>query len=89
MSLIKHTEVAHVSDGSSSEDDISTLPSNGVVKKSTKLERAARKLASKMDLTPVDGVSRITVKRSSNKLIVIDNPEVFRDIDGVYIVFDK
>ncbi|XP_017063118.2 LOW QUALITY PROTEIN: nascent polypeptide-associated complex subunit alpha [Drosophila eugracilis] len=41
-------------------------------------EKKARRILMKMDLKPVENVVRVTMKKSKNFLLYIDNPEVFK-----------
>ena len=73
-----HTKEAevHISDESSSEsgDEMPTLESAGQEGFDSKLNRAekkARKAMMKLGMTPVEGVFRVTVKRSKSVLFVI------------------
>ncbi len=90
----KETEV-HISDESSSEsgDEMPTLESAGQEGFDSKLNRAekkARKAMMKLGMTPVDGVFRVTVKRSKSVLFVITRPEVFKSTaSDTYVIFGE
>ena len=45
---------------------------------------------SKMGLKPVEGINRVTIKKSKNMLIAIDRPDVFKSpTSETYIVFGE
>jgi nascent polypeptide-associated complex subunit alpha len=53
-------------------------------------EKKSRKAMSKMGLKPVEGINRVTIKKSKNMLIAIDRPDVFKSpTSDTYIVFGE
>lgn len=53
-------------------------------------EKKARKAMSKMGLKPVEGINRVTIKKSKNMLIAIDRPDVFKSpTSETYIIFGE
>ena len=53
-------------------------------------EKKSRKAMSKMGLKPVEGINRVTIKKSKNMLIAIDRPDVFKSpTSETYIVFGE
>ncbi|KAH8393548.1 hypothetical protein KR200_004539, partial [Drosophila serrata] len=52
-------------------------------------EKKARRLLMKLDLKPIEGVFKVTMKKSKNILLIIDNPEVFQTPTGTVIIFGK
>ena len=90
----KETEV-HISDDSSSEsgEEMPTLESAGQEGFDMRLNRAekkARKAMMKLGMTAVEGVFRVTVKRSKSVLFVITRPEVFKSSgNDTYVIFGE
>mmetsp|Transcript_22204 Transcript_22204/g.29710 ORF Transcript_22204/g.29710 Transcript_22204/m.29710 type:complete len:181 (-) Transcript_22204:55-597(-) len=53
-------------------------------------EKKSRKAMSKMGLKPVEGINRVTIKKSKNMLIAIDRPDVFKSpTSETYIIFGE
>mmetsp|Transcript_22223 Transcript_22223/g.37650 ORF Transcript_22223/g.37650 Transcript_22223/m.37650 type:complete len:183 (+) Transcript_22223:63-611(+) len=53
-------------------------------------EKKSRKAMSKMGLKPVEGINRVTIKKSKNMLIAIDRPDVFKSpTSDTYIIFGE
>lgn len=67
------------------------LPMDMVSKaKQSRGEKKARKIMSKLGLKPVQGVSRVTIRKSKNILFVINKPDVYKNpASDTYIVFGE
>ncbi|XP_071444171.1 nascent polypeptide-associated complex subunit alpha [Hetaerina americana] len=67
------------------------LPEDMVSKaKQSRGEKKARKIMSKLGLKPVQGVSRVTIRKSKNILFVINKPDVYKNpASDTYIVFGE
>lgn len=67
------------------------LPVDMVSKaKQSRGEKKARKIMSKLGLKPVQGVSRVTIRKSKNILFVINNPDVYKNPHSdTYIIFGE
>ncbi|GLH06413.1 Nascent polypeptide-associated complex subunit alpha [Gryllus bimaculatus] len=67
------------------------LPVDMVSKaKQSRGEKKARKIMSKLGLKPVQGVSRVTIRKSKNILFVINKPDVYKNpASDTYIVFGE
>lgn len=68
------------------------LPIDMVVSKAkqSRGEKKARKIMSKLGLKPVQGVARVTIRKSKNILFVINKPDVFKNpASDTYIVFGE
>jgi len=67
------------------------LPDDLVSKsKQSRSEKKARKAMAKLGLKQVQGVNRVTIRKSKNILFVISTPEVFKSPAGdTYIVFGE
>merc|ERR1712193_241250 len=58
--------------------------------KQSRGEKKARKIMSKLGLKKVDGVSRVTIRKSKNILFVINKPDVYKNpASDTYIVFGE
>merc|ERR1719315_641993 len=58
--------------------------------KQSRSEKKARKAMSKLGLKQVQGVSRVTIRKSKNILFVISRPDVYKSpASDTYIVFGK
>lgn len=58
--------------------------------KQTRGEKKARKIMSKLGLKPVQGVDRVTIRKSKNILFVISSPDVYKNPHSdTYIVFGE
>merc|ERR1712123_348600 len=58
--------------------------------KQSRGEKKARKIMSKLGLKKVDGVSRVTIRKSKNILFVITKPDVYKNPSSdTYIVFGE
>ncbi|XP_060522895.1 nascent polypeptide-associated complex subunit alpha [Cylas formicarius] len=67
------------------------LPADMVSKaKQSRGEKKARKIMSKLGLKPVQGVNRVTIRKSKNILFVINKPDVYKNpVSDTYIVFGE
>lgn len=67
------------------------LPTDMVSKaKQSRGEKKARKIMSKLGLKPVQGVNRVTIRKSKNILFVINKPDVYKNpVSDTYIVFGE
>ncbi|XP_017760982.1 PREDICTED: protein lunapark-B isoform X2 [Eufriesea mexicana] len=70
---------------------VTGLPMDIVSKaKQSRGEKKARKLMSKLGLKPVQGVNRVTIRKSKNILFVINKPDVLKNpASDTYIVFGE
>jgi nascent polypeptide-associated complex subunit alpha len=60
------------------------------VSKQSRSEKKARKAMSKLGLKAINGVSRVTIRKSKNILFVIQTPDVFKSpASDTYIVFGE
>lgn len=58
--------------------------------KQSRGEKKARKIMSKLGLKPVQGVNRVTIRKSKNILFVINNPDVYKNPHSdTYIIFGE
>ena len=58
--------------------------------KQSRSEKKARKAMQKLGMKPVQGVSRVTIKKSKNILFVIQNPDVFKSpASDTHIIFGE
>lgn len=58
--------------------------------KQSRSEKKARKMMSKLGLKQVQGVSRVTIRKSKNILFVINKPDVYKSpASDTYIVFGE
>ncbi|CAH1113955.1 unnamed protein product [Psylliodes chrysocephalus] len=58
--------------------------------KQSRGEKKARKIMSKLGLKPVQGVNRVTIRKSKNILFVINKPDVYKNpVSDTYIVFGE
>ncbi|CAG9573330.1 unnamed protein product [Danaus chrysippus] len=58
--------------------------------KQSRGEKKARKIMGKLGLKPVQGVSRVTIRKSKNILFVISSPDVYKNPHSdTYIVFGE
>ena len=60
-------------------------------KPSGKAEKKVRKALSKLGMTKVDGVNRVTMKQKDNLILCVKDPEVFTSpqSDNTYIIFGE
>jgi len=59
-------------------------------KKHSKTENKARKALSKVGLKKVDGINRVTLKKSKNIIFVIQDPDVYKSPNSdMYVVFGE
>lgn len=52
-------------------------------------EKKARRLLMKLDLKPIENVSRVTMKKNKNIMLFIEKPEVYKCAPDTYIIFGK
>ncbi|KAE9552506.1 hypothetical protein FO519_004286 [Halicephalobus sp. NKZ332] len=58
--------------------------------KQGRAEKKARQLFSKLDLKPVEGISRVVIRKSKAYLFIIDKPDVYKSPKtDTYIVFGE
>ena len=58
--------------------------------KQSRGEKKARKIMLKLGLKPIQGVNRVTIRKSKNILFVINNPDVYKNPHSdTYIVFGE
>jgi len=58
--------------------------------KQTKSEKKSRKAMQKLGMKPVSGIIRVTIKKSSNILFVISQPDVYKSpASDTYIIFGE
>ena len=58
--------------------------------KQNRSEKKARKAIQKLGMKPVEGIHRVTVKKSKNILFVIKKPEVFKSVaSNTYVIFGE
>lgn len=71
--------------------DGTEMPADMVSKaKQSRGEKKARKIMSKLGLKPVQGVNRVTIRKSKNILFVINKPDVYKNpVSDTYIVFGE
>ena len=86
-------ELEEATGGSSSvfpESASTGLPIDMSKAKQSRGEKKARKIMSKLGLKPVQGVSRVTIRKSKNILFVINKPDVYKNpASDTYIVFGE
>jgi nascent polypeptide-associated complex subunit alpha len=77
----------------SSDDDVPELDDDeegGARGKQSRSEKKSRKAMQKLGMTPVPGVSRVTIKKSKNILFVIPAPDVFKSpASDTYVIFGE
>lgn len=77
-------------DSSDAESEIDvSAPAGSTTVIHSRNEKKARKLLEKQNLTRVEGITRVTLRRPKNVLFVINNPEVYKSPAGTYIVFGE
>lgn len=81
-------------DDSDDDDDVPELDDVGKDKddggKQNRGEKKCRKVVSKLGLKPVNGIIRITIRKSKNILFVISKPDVLRAPNSdTYIIFGE
>lgn len=71
--------------------NVTDMPMDGVSKaKQSRSEKKARKLMSKLGLKLVQGVNRVTIRKSKNILFVINKPDVLKNpASDTYIIFGE
>ncbi|EEB13684.1 Nascent polypeptide-associated complex subunit alpha, putative [Pediculus humanus corporis] len=72
------------------ESTSTSLPLDVSKAKQSRGEKKARKIMSKLGLKPVQGVNRVTIRKSKNILFVINKPDVYKNpASDTYIVFGE
>lgn len=90
---LKVTDFIDETDKAASENDIeedvaSVTHPSGRRTKQTRMEKKSRKALSRFGLKPVDGIVKITIRKSKHLLFSITNPEVFKcPTSDIYIIF--
>ncbi|CAG9761841.1 unnamed protein product [Ceutorhynchus assimilis] len=91
-------EIPELEDAGSSNAGAAAFPGASTVglpdmvskAKQSRGEKKARKIMSKLGLKPVQGVSRVTIRKSKNILFVINKPDVYKNpVSDTYIVFGE
>ena len=60
------------------------------VTKQNRAEKKARKAVNKLGFKPLDGISRVTIKKGRSMLFVVSKPEVFKAPSSeTYVVFGE
>ena len=84
-----------------SDEEVPELEENGApegdnadgtqrVQKQNRSEKKSRKAMQKLGMKPVDGIVRVTVKKSKNILFVISKPDVFKSpASDTYVIFGE
>jgi len=90
----KKATVEEQEDDSSSESAIevadSSIPAGSTAVIHSRNEKKARKAMEKLNLTRVEDITRVTLRRPKNILFVINNPEVYKSPNSnTYIVFGE
>merc|ERR1712220_44811 len=58
--------------------------------KQNRSEKKTRRAMNKLGMKPVEGVLRVTVKKSKNILFVISKPDVFKSpVSDTYVIFGE
>ncbi|XP_055624767.1 nascent polypeptide-associated complex subunit alpha [Toxorhynchites rutilus septentrionalis] len=84
--------IPELEDAGSASAQLSTggLPDLVSKAKQSRGEKKARKIMSKLGLKPVQGVNRVTIRKSKNILFVINNPDVYKNPHSdTYIIFGE
>merc|ERR1719323_1543408 len=95
MSKAEEVEKDSSDDGSSTDGDMPNLQSADGTKaeekgKQNRAEKKSRKAVSKLGMKPVQGIVRVTVKKSKNILFVISKPDVHKaPSSDTYVVFGE
>jgi NACalpha-BTF3-like transcription factor len=88
-----HAPEVHDESSSDSGDEMPNLEAASPEEYAARLNRSekkARKAMAKLGMRPVEGVMRVTVKRSKAVMFVIARPEVYRnDSNDTYIIFGE
>jgi nascent polypeptide-associated complex subunit alpha len=68
--------------------DVAAIPEDE--SRQNRAEKKSRKMMQKLGMRPVQGVLRVTVKKSKNVLFVIAKPDVFKNpTSDTYVVFGE
>eukprot|EP00392_Amoebophrya_sp_AT5.2_P003422 g3427.t1 len=83
-------KIEEVSDTSSDAPDLQDVGGKDDGSKQNRYEKKCRKAVSKLGLKPVQGIVRVTVKKTKNILFVISKPEVLKaPTSDTYIIFGE
>ncbi|KAF9984416.1 hypothetical protein BGZ75_004043 [Mortierella antarctica] len=84
----KTASIEEIQSGSESDSEQATGSTSSRVQ--SRGEIKARKALSKLGLQKVKGVTRVTVRRSGQPLLAIDQPDVYKSLNSdAYIVFGE
>ena len=79
-----------------SDEEVPQQEENGTAEeaqqrtKQNRSEKKSRKAMQKLGMKPVDGIVRVTVKKSKNILFVISKPDVFKSpASDTYVIFGE
>eukprot|EP00897_Mesotaenium_endlicherianum_P005381 jgi/Mesen1/4871/ME000244S04051 len=77
-------DVPGLEEGAADEED------GGPKAKQSRSEKKSRRAMQKLGMKPVPGVTRVTIKKSKNQLIVISKPDVFKSpASDTHIIFGE
>ncbi|XP_045824021.1 nascent polypeptide-associated complex subunit alpha-like protein 2 isoform X2 [Trifolium pratense] len=77
-------------DESDDEDDDDDKEDTAQGSKQSRSEKKSRKAMLKLGLKPIDGVSRVTIKRTKNIMFFISKPDVFKSPNSeTYVIFGE
>merc|ERR1712139_586245 len=86
----KKEEEEEDEDDSDSDGEDEVGPDGKPRAKQSRSEKKSRKAMQKLDMKPVPGIMRVTVKKSKNILFVISKPDVFKSpASDTYIIFGE
>lgn len=71
-------ELVNDTKGNATNDEVTLIAENQQYAKDTLLKSNYKRVA---------GISRVTLRRMDNQLVIIEDPEVYRASNGTYIVF--
>ncbi|KAI9656636.1 MAG: GAL4 enhancer protein [Alyxoria varia] len=72
------------------DDDLDAIPSGAAVAVHSRNEKKARKAIGKLGLSKVQGITRVTLRRPKNILLVISNPDVYKSTSSnTWIIFGE
>ncbi|ODQ64348.1 nascent polypeptide-associated complex, alpha subunit [Nadsonia fulvescens var. elongata DSM 6958] len=81
-------ETVHQQDNGAQESEIPQGSDVSVVGAAG--EKKAKKIILKLGLVKVEGITRVTMKRTGNVIFAIDQPEVYKNpTNGAYVVFGE
>ncbi|KAL1917192.1 uncharacterized protein VTP21DRAFT_4848 [Calcarisporiella thermophila] len=87
-------KIEEITEDVASDEDLPELEEGNITGDLSKVlsrgEKKARKLLSKLGLKQIDGITRVTFRRSKNLLFVVSKPDVFKSQNSeTYIVFGE